>query len=305
MMVEMPIRCRQIVESDIPAVAELLLRGLPGRSLDFWLCGLQRMSTIALPPGVARYGFVLDNDGVLVGVTLMIHSEVGDRLRCHLSSWYVAPPFRALATLMVRMALKRRDVTYVNISPNPKTWSTIEAQEFRRYASGQYLSIPALCRPRRCCVRPAAGSDDRVLTDHAALGCISLVVEADGDTYPFVFMVEERQITYARVRTAQLIYCRDVASFVHFAGPIGRYLLRLNITVVAHDANGPEPGLVGHFSTSSGPRYFRGPHPPRLGDLAYSEWVVFGPGLRGEGRFLPRAALRHLVRKMPRPLFER
>ena len=302
----MPIRCRQIVDSDIPAVAELLLHGLPGRSRDFWLCGLRRMSSTTLPLGIPRYGFVLDNDGELVGVTVMIHSVVDGHIRCHLSSWYVAPPFRAMAALMVRTALKRRDVTYVNISPNPKTWSIIEAQDFKAYALGQSLSIPAFGRPRRCLVRAAGTGDEPVLTDHAALNCISLVVEADGGSHPFVFLAEKRKLGYVRLKTAQLIYCRDIASFVRFAGPIGRYLLRSNIMVVVHDANGPERGLVGHFSTSSGPRYFRGPNPPRLGDLAYSEWVVFGPGLRGDGRFSPRAALRHVIGKTPaRPLLER
>lgn len=295
----MAVRCRQIVDADLPAVVELLWRGLPGRPRDFWLRGLQGMSSIRLPCDLPRYGYVLESDGQLVGVTILIHADVAGRIRCHLSSWYVEPPFRAFGALMVNMALKRQDVTYVNISPNPSTWSIIEAQGFVRYVSGQCLSLPSLCRSRPCRVRLATASDDRLLVDHAALGCLCLVVEAEGERYPFVFMREERLFGRARLATAQLIYCRDIASFVRFAGPIGRYLLRWRIAIVAHDADGPEPGLVGRFSISSGPRYCRGPHPPRLGDLAYSEWVVFGPGLRGEGRFSLRSVLRGGRRRAP------
>ena len=45
----------------------------------------------------------------------------------------------------------------------------------------------------------------------------------------------------------------------------------------ALDANGPVKGLVGSFRTSRGRKYFKGPKAPRLGDLAYTETVIFGP----------------------------
>jgi hypothetical protein len=41
------------------------------------------------------------------------------------------------------------------------------------------------------------------------------------------------------------------------------------------DANGPIPGLVGRYSEARGRKYAKGPHVPRLGDLAYTEGVFF------------------------------
>ena len=38
------IRCREISEADIEAVAELLTRGFPGRSRDYWIRGLRRQA---------------------------------------------------------------------------------------------------------------------------------------------------------------------------------------------------------------------------------------------------------------------
>jgi len=57
---------------------------------------------------------------------------------------------------------------------------------------------------------------------------------------------------------AQLIYCRDIADFGRFAGPLGRYLAVCGRPIVIVDANGPIPGLLGIFRRGSKPKYFRG-----------------------------------------------
>ena len=73
-----------------------------------------------------------------------------------------------------------------------------------------------------------------------------------------------------------MIYCRDVADFVRFAGPIGRYLARRGKPFVIVDSNGAIPGLFGTFFRGSMTKYFKGPQRPRLGDLAYTEYAVLG-----------------------------
>ena len=35
-------------------------------------------------------------------------------------------------------------------------------------------------------------------------------------------------------------------------------------------------GLLSHYSEGKEPRYFKGPYRPILGDLAYTEKVIFG-----------------------------
>jgi len=53
-------------------------------------------------------------------VLLLIASEaVDDVRRCNVSRWYVEPEYRVYGTLLVRRALRHRDVTYINVSPAP------------------------------------------------------------------------------------------------------------------------------------------------------------------------------------------
>jgi hypothetical protein len=75
---------------------------------------------------------------------------------------------------------------------------------------------------------------------------------------------------------AQLVYCHDIADFVRFSGPLGRLLARRGMPFVVLDANEPVEGLVGVMRRRRR-KYFRGDAPPRLGDLAYTELVLFGP----------------------------
>ena len=74
---------------------------------------------------------------------------------------------------------------------------------------------------------------------------------------------------------AHLAYCRDLNEFVRFAGPLGRFLARRGILLVVLDSNGPVGGLIGRYFDGP-PKYFKGPDQPRLGDIAYSERVIFG-----------------------------
>ncbi len=116
-------------------------------------------------------------------------------------------------------------------------------------------------------------SEQDILQRHAEHGCISLWCETAGRAYPFVF---RPRLVKRAIPCAQLIYCRDVADFVRFAGPIGRYLARRGKPFVIIDSNGAIPGLIGTFRPGSMAKYFKGPQRPRLGDLAYTEYVVLG-----------------------------
>jgi hypothetical protein len=79
---------------------------------------------------------------------------------------------------------------------------------------------------------------------------------------------------------ARLIYCRDPGEFLRFAGPLGRFLLRHGIPLVAISANEPIHGIFKYLIFGKylerWPKYFKGPDRPRVGDLAYSEVALFG-----------------------------
>jgi hypothetical protein len=277
--------CREIQERELDEVADLLGRGFPLRSRAYWVRALERLKAYSGPAGYPKFGYLLQGGERIAGVLLMIHARTpgsaSTETRCNLSSWYVEPEFRSYAPLLVAKATRHRDVTYVNTSPAMHTRPIIEAQGFASYSRGVFVAIPALSPGSAPGARilPATASlgtdadERRLLRDHEGYGCLSLWCATNLDAHPFVFARRRR---IAKVLPClHLIYCRDVQDFARFAQPVGRHLAARGIFFVAVDANGPIDGLAGRFF-ARGPKYYKGPNRPRLGDLAYMEAALFG-----------------------------
>src|SRR5579872_268038 len=284
-------RFREIKESDVDAIAELLTRGFVHRSREYWMRGLTRQSTRSLPEGAPRYGYLMESDGKPVGCLLLIYSTKmidGEAVVCcNNSSWYVDPEFRNYAALFASMTQKRKDVTYFNVTPAEPTWPILEAQGFKVYCHGLHFSLPALSRGgsgmhveavTSDTVSIAGLSDDELamLKRHAAYGCLSLVCRTAREAVPFIFFRLRKRRGVIPLPILQLGYCREIADFVRCAGTIGRYLTWRGKPVVILDANGPIAGLAGMYSETRGRKYFKGPRQPRLGDLADTELAIFG-----------------------------
>jgi hypothetical protein len=280
------VRCRQIEQSDLAAVGALLAVGFPDRTADYWSTGLARMAARAPVEGCPRFGYMLEADGAAVGAILLIFTDFGDgsaaKIRCNISSWYVAPDFRAYAAQLSATALKLKHVTYLNISPAEHTWPLLSAQGYRRYSEGQFACLPALSRgPAGARVQRVTAQTRRgdlperdLLVAHAAAGCTSLVCDTAAGPAPFV--LTPRAIAYSPFQLMQLVYCRETEEFVRCAGALGRHLLLRGVAGVILDANGPVPGLVGKYFNGRQPKYFKGEDRPRLNDLAFTETVLFG-----------------------------
>jgi hypothetical protein len=287
------LRCREISETDLDAVADLLTRGFVSRSREYWTQGLRRQAAREVPEGYPRFGYVLDNDGIPVGVLLLLYSSKlngnDTAIQCNLSSWYVEPVFRNYAPLLTKVAQRHKEVTYLNISPATWTWPIIEAQGFNSYCSGLLFSIPALSRvksgtsvetisPYTRAVEGLADAEVALLTRHARYGCLSLVCRSPTDgPFPFILMPMRIRRGWIAPPAMQLVYCRDIAEFTECAGAIGRALIGRGKISVILDANGPVAGLTGIFSRARGRKYFKGPHRPRLADLTDTELVLYGP----------------------------
>jgi hypothetical protein len=285
------VRCREIAASDIDAIANVLTRGFPGRTRDYWMRGLRRQSERPVPQGYPRYGYLLENDGMPVGVLLLLYAarvEAGETtIRCNVSSWYVDPLFRVHATLLTSMAQKHKHVTYTNISPAVPTWPIIEAQGFKLYCRGLFFSVPVLSRtepgatietvtPETRSITGLPQADLELLTSHARYGCLSFVCHTiDG---PLSFVMAAKRIRAGRIPlpAMQLVYCRETADYIRCAAAIGRFLIRHGKPFVILDANGALPGLIGVYTEARGRKYFKGPHPPRLSDLTETELVLYG-----------------------------
>src|SRR5262249_37175189 len=65
------LRCRQIDEPDIEAVASFLARGFPAHDRGFWLDAFARLTKHGPPPGFPKYGYLLESDRVVVGAILL------------------------------------------------------------------------------------------------------------------------------------------------------------------------------------------------------------------------------------------
>jgi len=290
------IKVRLITDADIPASINLLTRGYGQgsthgliRPRSFWEHIFSCLSYRALPAGeLPRYGFVIDSDGELVGILLLIFSTIRDNgkdtLRCNGFGLYVDPAFRLCTPLLIRKASNFKDATVLNLTPGAHTFRMIEALSYVRYCDGLFVSMPLFSRAARetpvSVVDVHARMDvsldphDRdLLLEHAGCGCTSLWCITPQSAYPFVF--RHRQIK--KIPCTQLVYCRDMDDFVRFARPIGLFLARhTGRFLVLLDANGPVQGLVGKYFAGKANRYFRGSDPPRLGDLAYTEISLFG-----------------------------
>jgi hypothetical protein len=282
------VRSRQITESDFTGVVDLLTEGFPVRSPRYWQSALAALASHGTPPGLPKYGYLLEQDGSPVGVILLIYSAIAaggtTTLRCNVSSWYVQPEFRSHASLLISQATKRKDITYINVSPALHTLPIIGAQGFMPYSSGRFLALPAISEGGRDDTAKIAGIDAppqvrfepselELLKVHQRFGCLSLWCTTADEALPFVFMP---QTVKGIIPCMQLVHCRDIGDFVRFARPLGRYLAKRGRPVVIIDSNGPIPGLVGRYFDGKSPKYYKGPRRPNFGDLAYTETVMFG-----------------------------
>jgi hypothetical protein len=284
-------RFREIMESDLEAIGDLLTRGFVRRSRQYWMRGLRHQGSRSLPQGAPRYGYLLEHQGRPVGCLLLIYSTKfidGEAVTCcNVSSWYVDPEFRSHAALFASMTQKRKDVTYFNVTPAHPTWPILEAQGFVAHCRGLFFSLPVLSRGDRG-VRVEAitretpfipGLSDQelaMLKRHSEYGCLSLVCRTAEEVLPFIFFSLRKRRGIIPLPAMQLGYCRSIADFVGCAGAIGRYLLWRGKPIVIADANGAVPGLAGTYSEARGRKYFKGPHQPRLGDLADTELAIYG-----------------------------
>jgi hypothetical protein len=280
------VRCRAIQPPDLDRLTDLLTKGFyPTRRVD-WVQRLQRLSEHPTPRGFPKYGYVLECKDTLVGASLVIYSSMlidGEtRIRCNVSSWYVEPEFRSYASMLASRGTGHEDVTYLNLTPVPHTIPILKASGYLQYCSGRFAALPALCaqvtntRFKVVAAPESVGHNLHpceidLLSAHARYGCICVTCASEDRTYPFVFVPRKKFGTIPYVR---LIYCRRLADFVRFARPLGRFLAEGGFPLVVVDSNGPIRGLVGVYFAGR-PKYFRGPHQPRVGDLAYSELAMF------------------------------
>jgi hypothetical protein len=104
------------------------------------------------------------------------------------------------------------------------------------------------------------------------LGWVSVTVEKEGIVSPFVF--KPRLLDKPPVPVMDMMFTRSPDDFRRCVPALARYFLRRGSMGFLVD--GDIAGLLSHYVEGKEPRYFKGPHRPVLGDLAYTEKVIFG-----------------------------
>lgn len=284
------IRCREIKPKDLHDVVNLLVSGFPERTRECWLTVIQVLAQHRTPEGFPRYGYLLECDEAVVGVSLLIFTSMSadgnSRVRCNICSWYVKPEFRSYASVVGFREQRPKDVTYFNVTPASHTFRTLESRGYKRSSQGWFIALAWLARRSQqatvidgssgiaaCKSLPTWEAD--LLATHARYGCICVILNSEGESLPFIFAPRRMRPRAGSLSFAHLIYCRQRTDFVRFAGSLGRFLLRRGIVLTVADSNGPIEGLVGKY-VQARPKYYKGPDKPRLGDLTYTELAMFG-----------------------------
>jgi hypothetical protein len=282
----MKVRCREIGPADFKQIIDLVT---PAYDVTraVWESRMRRLTDHASPAGYPKYGLMLECEGRPVGTIFTMFTSVTvneeTKIRCYLMTRYVDPAFRNYGTMLAMRALKYKDVTYRSGStPWQHVIPLLKAQGYTRWCEGRMIAVAALSfrfervRVTAVSADTAAGCDlmpfeVELFSRHAAYGCLTLMCRTETGEFPFVFQPRRKG---GMVPFARLVYCRDIADLVRFAGPIGRYLLRRGLPLVVFDADGPVRGIVGSYSNKF-PKFFKGPDRPRLGEDAYTSRVIF------------------------------
>ena len=227
------VKVEPITDADIPAVAEYLQAGFsPGPSAAEW----QRVMTPPWDVEQPNHGYLLRDDGRVVGVYLALYSErvIDGRPRriCNLGAWCVASEHRATGLRMLRSLLRQRGYTFTDLTPNGTVVPLNTRLGFAPLDTTTVLvpNLPWPTRSRGVRVVDTPTQIDEMLSerdqtiyrDHAATA-VRHVVLAQGDRRCYVVFRRERR---KRVRLfAFILYVGDPDLFRECAPHFYRYLL--------------------------------------------------------------------------------
>jgi len=269
------VKCRQIVESDLDGLVDLYLQGFPNTNREFWTLGFKRFAEMKPVEDMPRFGYALQTPGGLVGALLTLSSRRGDDIISNVSAWYVARSHRAHSLLLVSTATNRKHVIYLNASPAAHTRPTLKAVDWKQYTFGQSLVMPSLGLrfARVSQTIPADLPERALLEDHRRWNCVSLVCTTGNGIFPFVFRREWVGKRGRKVPVMGLIYCRDSGEFDYCSPALGRYFLKSKALGFLLD--GKSRSLFTRYLPGRDDRFYKGPRPPVVNDLAYTEKALF------------------------------
>ncbi|CAD0211469.1 hypothetical protein AGRHK599_LOCUS1398 [Rhizobium rhizogenes] len=262
-----------------------MAKGFPEKSEAFWSRGLALINEHHQRRELGAIGQLLLKGEDAAGVLLTIRNRLPDsgRIVVNLSSWYVEPSCRWFAPRMLQMASSAEEELFTDLTPSPEACRLNERLGFHTvtdctlfYPLPLTALRPAGARLSPLAAMPADTLPDAMrdmLEDHARLGCIVAVMQADGRQHPLVFL----KTTTRKLPSARLIYCEDREIAQRHISAIARHLLgqgRLALTMAALEGERNAGGFAAH---KSAPIQVKGVWNPRFINETYSELVLLPP----------------------------
>ena len=275
---------RPLEPDDIPAACRLMAESFPRRDVAYFERGFERLAAAPEVPGCERYGHVID-DGGIRGAVLAIPSlhDYGDRTQpfVNISTWCVAQSHRGpLAKALYDRAGANGAAVNTNLSAAGHTIRTLDKLGFTPWTTGQFLALAARGpRAARIVAHDDPGAPAlpphhaRTLEDHAALGCLTPVIDAEGRPVPLVLL--PRRVARV-VPVAQVIYCEHRADLARHGRALLRWVRRRGHAGLLIDADGPVAGFAGRHYDGKAAKYLRGARPRYDVEHTYSEMVRLG-----------------------------
>ena len=243
------VRVAPITDADVPAVADFLHANLNGRvSAGHWAEALDVPWEVERP----NAGFMLLDDGVVVGVQLAFYSErliEGRHERfCNLGAWCVLPDYRFHGLRLLKSALDQEGYHFTDLSPSGNVVDINSRLDFRFLDTSTFL-VPNLPWPGTggatissdpgVIERALEGHDLQLYRDHATAGAARHLVLIEGADSCYVVFRKDRVEAAARVRDRAPR--RQPGPLPRPRRPLARHLL------IHHGAVGTlvEPRIVG------------------------------------------------------------
>lgn len=275
---------REIEDHEIDAVAGLLAEGFPGHDVRYWQETLLRVSRRPKIGELPKLGFVLEVDGQLQGVILVLSSEVDGAARSNLSSWYVREEHRKYATFLYQRAIKAKGTTYLNLSPSVEALPIAKAFGFKPYTGGTLrldgrciLRLPGRGKAHAITQESLARLDARDRQScqaHLDYGCRGLILEDGEGLMPALYRTKKLR----KLVPAARFVSGETERLLRAAPVIGKHLLFRGIPFFLLDApkDWSPDSRVTHLPDQD-VRYAKNAPAPAIGDLRETEISIFFP----------------------------
>lgn len=282
------VRLAPIHGPDLDEVGEFLHLHLNARlSASAWAASIVPTWPVRSP----NHGYVLRDDGRVVGVQLAFYSEraVGDAVvdLCNLGAWCVLEDYRAHGVRLLRAALSQRSYHFTDLSPSGAVVPINRKLGFETLdTSTALLPHSPVVRSRGVRVltdlsaieRMLSGHDLRIFRDHRAAAAAIHLVLRRGDEHTYVVVRRERRKGLPVF--ASLLHVGDPELLRAALPALGRHLLLrhgIACSLIELRLVGARPH-GSYLLASARPKMFRSPKgaslPASAVDNLYSELAL-------------------------------